>query len=103
VDHIYGWKAYNSRNGFTAAQSAMNVVETVMYAWYLGIVYAYGQQSTRQGRGAPAPSSVGWLGQSRSLGGRQAGEAVLIAFAAAVMTLSKTVLYCRYSNQDRRQ
>ena len=103
VDHIYGWKAYNSHNGFTAAQSAMNVVETGMYAWYLGTVYAYGQQSARQGRGAPRTSSVGWLGESRSLGGRRAGEAVLIAFAAAVMTLSKTLLYCRSGRVEARK
>ncbi|KFA48357.1 hypothetical protein S40293_04491 [Stachybotrys chartarum IBT 40293] len=71
VDHIYGWKAFNAHNGFTAAQGTLNVIETVMYAAYL------------------------WLARSngRTVGGRQGALAVLIGFSAAVMTLSKTVLY----------
>ncbi|KAG5802169.1 hypothetical protein H9Q74_013488 [Fusarium xylarioides] len=61
VDHVYGWKAFNAKNGFTAAQTALNVVETVMYL--------------------------------RTLSGRDGALAVVIGFSAAVMTLSKTILY----------
>ncbi len=38
VDYIYGWPAWRARNGFTAAQAGLNVVETVGYLGYLGVV-----------------------------------------------------------------
>lgn len=94
VDHNYGWKAYNSHSGFTAAQTALNVIESVMYVWYLSIIYFDGHQSARRGRGAPKPAVAGWLGEARSVGGSRAGEATLLGFSAAVMTFSKTLLYC---------
>ncbi|RDA92063.1 hypothetical protein CP533_0980 [Ophiocordyceps camponoti-saundersi (nom. inval.)] len=72
VDHIYGWKAFNARNGFTAAQGMLNLVETAMYLLYLGLFFK---------------------SPSRRLEGRPAAIAVLVGFSAAVMTLSKTVLY----------
>lgn len=98
VDYIYGWKAWNEHNGFTAAQTMLNLIETAFYTYYLYLVFAYGKKSTAHGRGAPKPSTVGSLGQSRVLGGTVAGAAVLAGFAAAVMTVSKTVLYwlCEY-------
>lgn len=80
VDHVYGWKAFRARNGFTSAQGALNVVETAMYFVYLYIYFA---------------SGVAVAGRAtRVLSGRPAAVAVLTAFSAAVMTLSKTVLYC---------
>lgn len=94
VDYIYGWKAYNERNGFTAAQATLNVVETIFYVYYLSLLYVYGQRSGAAGRGAPGPAKVGWLGEQRSIGGGVGATAVLVAFSAAVMTVSKTVLYC---------
>ncbi|KAF3001570.1 hypothetical protein E8E14_000635 [Neopestalotiopsis sp. 37M] len=87
TDHVYGWKAFNARNGFTAAQGSLNVVETAMYLAY---IYLYFNQ------GKPVGGVLG--GEKRVLTGRAAGQAVLLAFSAAVMTLSKTVLYwaCEY-------
>ncbi|KAG6008604.1 hypothetical protein E4U21_004244 [Claviceps maximensis] len=66
VDYVYGWKAVHDRNGFTAAQSALNVAETALYLAYLCL----------------------WrrCGRANAL-------ALLLGFAAAVMTLSKTLLY----------
>ncbi|KAJ5042738.1 uncharacterized protein L3040_004135 [Drepanopeziza brunnea f. sp. 'multigermtubi'] len=93
IDYIYGWKAYNEKNGFTAAQTLLNIVETAMYVYYLYILYAFGRPSTAQGRGAPKRSSVGFLGEQRSVAGPKGAAAVLLAFSAAVMTFSKTVLY----------
>lgn len=106
IDYIYGQKAYDERNGFTAAQSAVNVAETGLYLVYLYLVFARGapqpdRRVTRsggkaakvQGRGAPSPRTVGWLGEARIVGGRAAGWASLIGLSASVMTLSKTVLY----------
>lgn len=94
VDYIYGWPAYNNHNGFTAAQGSLNVVETVGYMVYLWIVYSYGQQEAIEGRGAPEKSVLGKLAESRTVYGRMAGIATLLAFSTALMTLSKTVLYC---------
>ena len=94
IDYIYGWPAYNSRNGFTAAQTSLNIVESLFYMYYLWIVYQHGRPSTSQGRGAPAPRTVGWLGQAKVVVGSMGGVACTVAFSAAVMTVSKTVLYC---------
>ncbi|KAI1197336.1 hypothetical protein F5X97DRAFT_181222 [Nemania serpens] len=85
VDHVYGWKAFNANNGFTGAQGLLNVFETLMYIYYAVVYYR---------NAAP----VAALGGRKAVVGRKAAIAVLIAFAAAIMTLSKTVLYwlCEY-------
>ncbi|KAI1457203.1 hypothetical protein F4805DRAFT_457960 [Annulohypoxylon moriforme] len=79
VDHVYGWKSFHAHNGFTAAQGSLNVVETLMYLVYVG--YYVGKGVSVKGR------------KTKVLTGRPAALAVLVAFSAAVMTLSKTVLY----------
>ncbi|KAL3447901.1 hypothetical protein BJX65DRAFT_307578 [Aspergillus insuetus] len=94
VDYIYGWPAYNSHNGFTAAQTYLNLAETAAYLYYLWIVYKYGT--------TPAPvasrrskSQRLWSAFTgdRVVGGRTGAIALLVAFSASVMTLSKTILY----------
>jgi hypothetical protein len=97
VDYIYGWKAFNEHNGFTSAQGMLNIIESLMYMYYLYILYAYGKPSAKQGRGAPKPSTAGFLGQQRVVDGKMAGVAVLVAYSAALMTVSKTVLYCTFT------
>lgn len=89
VDHIYGWKAFHANNGFTAAQGLLNVVETLMYAVYLWLWYSRGEATTH----------------GRVVTGRPGALAVLIGFSAAVMTLSKTFLYCEWQlmNADPRR
>lgn len=94
IDYIYGWKAFNEHNGFTAAQALMNVVESLFYIYYLYILYIYGKPSPAPGRGAPKLSMMGFLGGERYLTGKMAGVAVLALFSGSVMTLAKTVLYC---------
>ncbi len=94
VDYVYGWKAWNNHDGFNAAQTTLNVMESMFYMYYLYLVFAYGKTSSAPGRGAPKPSTVGFLGQSRVLDGTVAGVAVLVGFTGAAMTVSKTVLYC---------
>ncbi|KAJ8502944.1 hypothetical protein ONZ45_g11301 [Pleurotus djamor] len=64
VDLVYGVKALEEGNGFTAAQSFLNIIETLMNITYLYLVHA---------KASPA--------------------AFVVGFAAIVMTLSKTVLY----------
>jgi hypothetical protein len=78
VDLLYGWPAWERQDGFTGAQASMNVVETIMYGMYLYVVFARGQ-----------------AGAKRRVVGRDAGWAVVLGFAATVMTLSKTVLYSK--------
>ncbi|OZJ05875.1 hypothetical protein BZG36_00934 [Bifiguratus adelaidae] len=66
VDHGYGWPAFNRGDGFTSAQAWMNLVESIMNVGYLYLLEK------------PSVSI---------------GQANLLAFAAVVMTLAKTVLY----------
>lgn len=82
VDHMYGAKQWDARNPFAATQSLLNLAESLLYLAYLGLWYAYGA--------APAP------GARRAVGGRVGALAVLLGFSAAVMTVSKTVLYCEF-------
>lgn len=78
VDHMYGFKQWNLGNGFTAAQGSLNVIETLMYLVYLGIWYR----------------AAGWgEGRSKRVAGRAGALAVLVGFSAALMTVSKTLLY----------
>lgn len=95
IDYIYGWPAYNAHNGFTAAQAMLNVIESLFYMYYLWIVFQHGRPSTTKGRGAPKPSAIGWLGEAKVVPGAIGGVASLVAFGAAVMTVSKTMLYCK--------
>ncbi|KZV73388.1 hypothetical protein PENSPDRAFT_648925 [Peniophora sp. CONT] len=64
VDYVYGLPAFERGDGFTNAQSLMNVVETVLNLHYLYLAHV---------RASPIAPVVG--------------------FATAVMTLSKTLLY----------
>ncbi|KAE9975055.1 hypothetical protein BLS_001251 [Venturia inaequalis] len=88
IDHVYGFPAWDKHEGFAGAQGTLNALETLMYGIYLYIAYSHGVAEVgKMGRGSP-----GILGR-RKIAGREAGIAVLIGFSAAVMTLSKTVLY----------
>jgi hypothetical protein len=82
VDHMYGFKQWERGNGFTAAQGWLNVVETAMYLGYVWLWRTHGRSQSPDAR--------------KVLVGRAAASAALLVFSAAVMTLSKTVLYCEY-------
>ncbi|KAJ5587008.1 uncharacterized protein N7459_002773 [Penicillium hispanicum] len=94
VDYIYGWPAFNARNGFTAAQTVMNLIETVGYIYYLWVIYVHGATVT-SGRGAPRlRKGLRWLlTGDKVVAGRTGAIALLVAYSASVMTLSKTLLY----------
>lgn len=99
VDYIYGWPAYNARNGFTAAQTVMNIVETVGYFYYMWIVYRHGATVT-SGRGSQKQLKKGFvwlLAGEKVVAGKTGAVALLVAYTASVMTLSKTLLYCTSS------
>jgi hypothetical protein len=80
IDHMYGFKQWNLHNGFTAAQGILNVAETVLYLAYLALWYFNGESPVR--------------GARKAVRGRAGALAVLLGFSGAVMTVSKTVLYC---------
>lgn len=84
VDHVYGWKSFNAKNGFTGAQGFLNLIETLMYAYYLWLCWKSGRVLVDDdGK------------KRRHVAGRDGATASLVGFSAAVMTLSKTVLYCK--------
>lgn len=93
IDRVYGFKAWEAKNGFTGGQSFMNLVEMTLYMAYLSLWYLYATPDQRLRH-----VSSGTGNGRRVLRGRMAAAAVLICFSAAVMTLSKTVLYwmCEY-------
>ncbi|KAL1850863.1 hypothetical protein Plec18170_006700 [Paecilomyces lecythidis] len=95
IDYIYGWPAFNARNGFTAAQTVMNLVETAGYLYYLFVVYRYGTTVTSSGRASRKQNKglVWFLKEDKSIAGRTGAIALLVAFSASVMTVSKTALY----------
>lgn len=90
TDYVYGWKAFNEKNGFTSAQGSMNIPETLLFLYYLYLVYLHSTQSTAT-HGGPVPKP-GFLAQ-RYVHGKHGALAVVVGFTAAVMTLSKTLLY----------
>lgn len=91
VDYIYGWPAWNGHVGFTAAQASLNTVETVMYIYYLTVVIRNGAQGIFSFRDL-YEFFVGDV--DKAIAGPGVAKAVLVLFSAAVMTVSKTVLYC---------
>ncbi|KAL9619644.1 MAG: hypothetical protein Q9160_005750 [Pyrenula sp. 1 TL-2023] len=86
VDYTYGFPAWEANNGFTAAQSSLNLAETGMYAFYLVVVWRNGRVARGGKRG------LRWLVWEEKRV-ESAGLAVLVMFAASVMTVSKTWLY----------
>jgi hypothetical protein len=99
VDYVYGWPAWNERNGFTGAQASLNAAETVLYGYYLWVVWTRGREP---GARVGGRKSVGWFvgvgEEARSKVVDRAGLAVMLAFSGAVMTVSKTVLYCELTS-----
>lgn len=93
VDYVYGWPAWEAGDGFTAAQSLMNLVETLGYVVYLVLVLG---GEGRGNDGVKRVEGVRGIVERRVEGGRGA-LAVLLGFALGVMTLSKTFLYCKSS------
>lgn len=107
IDYIYGWPAFNARNGFTAAQTMMNLVESAAYVYYLWVVYRHGVSVVpTSGRAKPAKQQkkgIAWfLKDEKVVSGRVGASALLIAYTASVMTLGKTILYCECSRVCQR-
>lgn len=90
VDYMYGWPAWNDGVGFTAAQGSLNVLETIMYVWYIVVLATHGQ-----GTGWYKSWQKQFWTQKTVVQGEGVALATLICFSSAVMSLSKTVLYCK--------
>lgn len=97
VDYVYGWPAFNARNGFTAAQGFMNLIESACYVFYLWVAFRHGEIASSGGRKkAEKKGAVESLVQDRVVGGRLGALSLLVVFSAMTMTLSKTLLYCEH-------
>ncbi|KAH7136022.1 hypothetical protein B0J11DRAFT_426523 [Dendryphion nanum] len=97
IDYVYGWPGWEKNDGFGGAQATLNAIETVLYGLYLMIVYNHSVPAVG-GRGWEVREGVGgFLAGGRRIVGKRGNRAVVIAFAASVMTLSKTLLY--YCNE----
>lgn len=83
IDGVYGFKAYEARDGFTGAQGALNAIESLMYGVYLFLCLRRGRLHAAAQDTTPRVA----------VSGRTGALALLVGFSAAVMTLSKTVLY----------
>ncbi|PVI02914.1 hypothetical protein DM02DRAFT_626304 [Periconia macrospinosa] len=93
IDHVYGQPGWDNKDGFGGGQGFINAIEAVLYGLYGMIVYHHGIRAAN-GSGIQAGEGVkGWLSGGVRVQGRKGNQALLIGFAAAVMTLSKTVLY----------
>lgn len=97
VDYNYGWPAWDAHDGFTGAQASLNLIETVMYLYYL---YVVGNKvATGDGFIKGVVTKLSPLKRSGEDGSRivvtgsGVATAVVVLFAASVMTLSKTILY----------
>ncbi|EGD97880.1 hypothetical protein TESG_05384 [Trichophyton tonsurans CBS 112818] len=95
IDYIYGWPAFNSRNGFTSAQATLNIVETTLYIYYLFLVWTQAKPvSIARNSGKSSKGASEWsVLQKKSVTGTAGAYALLAIFSASLMTLSKTVLY----------
>ncbi|KAI4655054.1 hypothetical protein J4E85_002930 [Alternaria conjuncta] len=93
IDHVYGWPGWENHDGFGGAQAMLNAVELVLYGLYAMIIYNH-SVPTSGGTGLQLSEGVGkFLSGGRKVRGKTGNRALLIGFAAAVMTVSKTVLY----------
>jgi hypothetical protein len=96
IDHVYGQPGWDNKDGFGGGQGFINVIELVLYGLYGMIVYNHGVFA-EGGSGVQVGQGVkGWLSGGVKVKGRSGNKALIIGFTAAVMTLSKTVLYCEW-------
>ncbi|KAF1852153.1 uncharacterized protein K460DRAFT_392277 [Cucurbitaria berberidis CBS 394.84] len=86
TDHLYGPEAWGASEGFTAAQAVVNVLEVGMYTGYVWGVW----------RGGGLGGGARWRIGKRRIQGKMAAGAVVLGFAAGVVTATKTGLYCRF-------
>ncbi len=82
VDHMYGFKQWHLGNPFAAAGSLLNLLERAVRAVPGAVVVV---RAAGESRGEEVRWGGGW------------GATALLGFSAAVMTVSKTILYCEFA------
>ena len=92
VDPVYSPEAYYSGLGWTAAQALGNIFETLAYFFYLWLVLTHGRV---QGKGEGVLGSLGAVGERRRVEGMWGAVANLVGYTTFMITLAKSVLYCR--------
>lgn len=93
IDYVYGWPAWEAKDGFSAAQSVLNLVETLGYISYLVLVFGSELKAERHVKGRLKSPGV----LERRVEKEKGVVAVMLGFALGIMTLSKTILYCKSS------
>jgi hypothetical protein len=95
IDKVYSRSAWDAQEGFGGAQGVLNAIELIMYGLYAMILYNHGVP-TAAGTGLQISQGVSaWFAGGVKVRGKSGNRALIIGFAASVMTLSKTVLYCK--------
>lgn len=95
VDKMYSVEAWERGEGFPAAQSFMNLIETAGYFIFLGVVWRFAEESDEERDEGWLATGLSKLGFGGSVGGGWGGVACLAGLALNVMTLSKTILYSK--------
>ena len=90
---MYGPEAYYSGLGWTGAQGLGNIFETLAYVGYMWIVIAHGRD---EGRAEGLLGSLGAVGKKRSVHGIWGAIATLVGYTTFMVTVAKSVLYCKY-------
>jgi hypothetical protein len=99
VDHVYGWPGWESNDGWGGAQGVMNVVEVVLYGLYISIVMNHGIPSAN-GKGVQVSEGVSsWLSGGMRVAGKRGNRALMLGFSASLLTLSKTILYSKFTTR----
>ncbi|XP_014554270.1 hypothetical protein COCVIDRAFT_28664 [Bipolaris victoriae FI3] len=97
IDYVYGWPGWENHDGFGAAQGVLNAIELILYGIYALTVYNHGQPAAGGTGVEVSKDKGGFFAGGIKVRGKSGNRAVLIGFTAAVMTLSKTILY--YCNE----
>lgn len=82
TDHIYGEHAWQEKEGFTAAQGAISMLEATLCMWCFVIAWRWGRGEMEGG-----------------LGGKPAARVVLVRSGAGFVTATKTSLYCELGDE----
>jgi hypothetical protein len=98
VDPVYSPEAYYSGLGWTGAQGLGNIFETLAYLAYLWIVVARGQD---EGRAEGFLGSLGVMGRKRTVEGYWGAVASLGGYTTFMVTVAKSVLYCKLLRSPR--
>lgn len=85
---MYGQQAWDNNEGFTAAQSVVNVFEAVLCLIYVVMVWSAG--------------GVRFPLVRNKIHGSKAAQAMLVGLIAGVAMSTKTTLYCMSCNPPRR-